>query len=81
MAQLVIRKLDTVIKHNLKRRAAQHGISMEAEARMILANALEEESPSYPIGLGSRIASRFSGKGLEQPLQELHGEIISPMEL
>ena len=80
MAQLVIRKLDTDIKKNLKKRAAQHGISMEAEVRLILANALKEEKPSC-LGLGSRIASRFSGKGLEQPLPEFHGEIISAMEL
>jgi len=81
MAQLIIRKLDADIKHNLKRRATQHGISMEAEARLILANALKEGSPSHPLGLGSKIASRFSGKGLDQPLQELHDESISPMDL
>lgn len=80
MAQLVIQKLNTDIKKNLKKRAAQHGISMAAKVRLILANALKEEKPSC-LGLGSRIASRFSGKGLEQPLPEFHGEIISPMEL
>jgi plasmid stability protein len=80
MAQLVIRKLDINVKHNLKKRAVQHGISMEAEARLILTTALKEEN-STSLGLGSRIASRFSGKGLEQPLPELHGELISPMKL
>ncbi len=80
MSQLIIRKLDVSIKHNLKARAAQHGISMEAEARLILANALKDES-STSLGLGSRITSRSSGKGLEQPIPELHGEYISPMEL
>lgn len=80
MSQLIIRKLDASIKHNLKKRASQHGISMEAEARLILANALKDEC-SASLGLGSRIASRFSGKGLEQSIPELHGEDIVPMEL
>lgn len=80
MTQLLIRKLDIDIKQNLKKRAAQHGISMEAEARMILADVLKDENPAS-LGLGSRITSRFSGKGLERPLPELHGEFISPMEL
>ena len=80
MTQLLIRKLDIDIKQNLKKRAAQHGISMEAEARMILSAVLKDENP-VSLGLGSRISSRFSGKGLDQPLPELHGEFISPMEL
>ena len=80
MAQLVIRKLNSNIKESLKKRAALHGISMEAEARLILANSLKEEVPSDP-GLGSRIAARFSGKGLDQPLTELHGQILFPIEL
>lgn len=80
MAQLVIRKLDQSIKESLKKRSALHGISMEAEARLILANALKEDRPS-DLGLGSRIAVRFAGKGLDEALPELHGENIYPMEL
>lgn len=41
MAQLVIRNLDDEVKERLRRRAAEHGVSMEAEARRILGAALD----------------------------------------
>ena len=41
MAQVLIRDLDDEIKRKLKKRAKLHGISMEAEARLILANVLK----------------------------------------
>ena len=53
---------------------------MEAEARLILANALKDDKQSN-IGLGSKIAHRFSGKGLEIALPEFHGEEINAVEL
>ncbi|MCP4285623.1 MAG: toxin-antitoxin system, partial [Gammaproteobacteria bacterium] len=37
MAQVVVRNLDEEIKKRLKQRADEHGISMEAEIRLILA--------------------------------------------
>lgn len=40
MAQLVVRGLDEEIKARLRRRAAEHGRSMEAEVRDILAEAV-----------------------------------------
>jgi len=80
MTQLVIRKLNPDIKEKLKKRSARHGISMEAEARLILANALKEDKPSMS-GLGSRIARRFSGKGMDEALPELHGEKPAPLDL
>ena len=58
MAQLLIRKLDTDVKDNLRRRAKRHGVSMEEEARSILrAELLKPEGEEY--GLGSRIAALF----------------------
>lgn len=58
MAQLLIRKLDTDVKDNLRRRAKRHGVSMEEEARSILrAELLKPESEEY--GMGSRIAALF----------------------
>jgi len=58
MAQLLIRKLDTDVKDNLRRRARRHGVSMEEEARSILrAELLKPESEEY--GMGSRIAALF----------------------
>ena len=78
MAQVLIRDLDDEIKRNLKKRAQLHGISMEAEARLILANALKEKEHSS-CDLGSKIIERFAQAGLDEPFPELHGQKINPM--
>ncbi len=80
MAQVVIRNLDDDVKQSLTRRASLHGHSMEAEARLILANALKEKKCSS-LGLGSKIAKRFAKAGFDEPLPELRGHAISPMDL
>ncbi|NOQ41352.1 MAG: toxin-antitoxin system [Desulfuromusa sp.] len=80
MAQVLVRNLDDDIKQRLKKRAARHGISMEAEVRLILANTLKEKQ-SLSVGLGSAIALRCKKTGLDEPLPELHGHEISPMDL
>ena len=43
MATLTIRKLDPEVRDRLRVRAAEHGRSMEAEARKILAEACAAE--------------------------------------
>jgi plasmid stability protein len=58
MAALTIRDLDETIKTRLRVRAAHNGRSMEAEARVILRNALTGVNPRH--GLGSRIQQRFA---------------------
>ena len=40
MAQLIVRNIDDALVKRLKRRAAEHGRSMEAEHREILRHAL-----------------------------------------
>jgi plasmid stability protein len=44
MSQLIVRKVDPSIVKALKRRAAEHGRSAEAEHREILRSALSEEA-------------------------------------
>ncbi len=44
MASITIRKLDDDLKARLRMRAAEHGVSMEAEARAILRAALTREA-------------------------------------
>ncbi|MGH8289455.1 MAG: FitA-like ribbon-helix-helix domain-containing protein [Steroidobacteraceae bacterium] len=73
MAQVVVRQLEEDLKERLKRRAKRHGRSMEAEIREILRNAVREGS-SPVTKLGSRIASRFKRKGLQEDLPELRGQ-------
>jgi len=45
MSMLTVRDLDPEVKSKLRRRAAQHGRSMEAEIRQILTDAVAEELP------------------------------------
>jgi len=77
MAQVIVRELEEVVKQGLKRRAERHGRSMEEEVREILRNAVREEQ-APPTRLGSRIAARFRGKGLETDLPELRGTEARP---
>jgi plasmid stability protein len=74
MAQFVVRDLEDDVKARLKRRAAQHGRSMEEEVRHILRNAVKEENQPPPR-LGSHIAARFAKVGLTKDLPELHGQV------
>ncbi|ULX57905.1 toxin-antitoxin system [Ectothiorhodosinus mongolicus] len=76
---MIVRNLDNDLKDALKRRAQRHGCSMEEEVRQILRRAVNEETPQTTGNLGSRIAQRFAGIGLEASLPELHGQGIEPM--
>ena len=77
MGQILVRKVDDVLKRKLQRRAERHGHSMEEEVRDILRNALKDEGkPSK--GLGSEIAEMFRGIGLKEPIPELRGYSIKP---
>lgn len=74
MAQILIRDIEDGVRDRLRRRAARHGRSMEAELRDILrAAASEDEATS--TGLGTEIAALFSGIGLkvDEELPELRG--------
>ena len=62
MATLTIRNLDPMIKERLRIRAAEHGHSMEAEARRILADATAAERPPE-VNLAEAIRRRFAPLG------------------
>ena len=80
MAQFVVRNLDDDLKARLKRRARLNGVSMEEEVRQILQRAVVGEPPGS-AAMGSRMAARFSGIGLDEPLPELHGQEVRGMDL
>ena len=63
MATLTIRNLDDEIKRRLRIKGAEHGRSMEAEARSILTTALCTDHGGK--GLGSQIHSIFADVGPE----------------
>jgi plasmid stability protein len=71
MATLTIRNLNEETKVRLRQLAAQHGHSMEEEARRILNRAV---SQSEQKGLGTRIAQEFvdiGGVELEIPARSI----------
>ena len=63
MAALSIRNLDEAVQQRLKVRAAQHGRSMEAEARTILSQTLT--APASEVNLAAAIHRRFESFGVE----------------
>ena len=72
MASITIRNLDDDVKTRLRVRAASHGRSMEEEARLILAEAVERETVPAK-GLGTIIHELFKPYGgveLELPPRE-----------
>jgi plasmid stability protein len=79
VAQILIRQLDDDTKDKLQRRARLHGRSTEEEVREILRNAVRDMDEP-PARLGSRIAARFEGIGLEQDIAELRGQPVRPAQ-
>jgi len=79
MAQLVVRNLEDDVKKRLQRRAARHRRSVEEEVRDILRNAVRDESRSTG-GLGTRIARRFAGRGIDFQIPEFRGEQAHPAD-
>jgi plasmid stability protein len=72
VATLSIRNLSADDHKALRRRAADHGVSMEAEARAILRRALHEE----PQRTGKRRAPPESIAGKGRTLGDLVGSLI-----
>lgn len=72
MASMTIRNIDDSIKTRLRIRAAQHGRSMEDEARDILRVALSS-GVAQPVHLVDRIrahVAQFGGVDLPELLRE-----------
>ena len=66
MATLTIRRLDPQVKARLCARAAEHGRSMEEEARRILSDACETR-PETLVDVARRLFSPENGVDLELP--------------
>ncbi|HJV13509.1 MAG TPA: Arc family DNA-binding protein [Propionibacteriaceae bacterium] len=77
MSMLTVRDLDPEVKEKLRRRAARHGRSMEAEARLILAAAVEAEDE--PVDLVASIRENFSGTGIELDLPDRTSGVQRPI--
>lgn len=71
MASITIRNLDEALKRRLRIRAAEHGRSMEEEARDILRKEVGEPAP--PANIAAAIRARVAPLGgveLELPPRE-----------
>ncbi|HXH40405.1 MAG TPA: Arc family DNA-binding protein [Thermoanaerobaculia bacterium] len=79
MAQLLVRQLDDDVKEKLQQRARSHGRSTEEEVREILRNAVKGDGGT-PVGLGTRLAARFRGIGIDEEIPELRGYPVIPIE-
>jgi plasmid stability protein len=75
MAGLSVRKLDAETLERLRLRAAEHGVSMEEEARRILAAAV-----AAPNHLGD-LAVRLFGSAYGLDLEPVHAMPHEPVEL
>ena len=72
MASLSVRDLDDDVRERLRRRAAAHGRSMEAEVRSILTAAVQERQVERNWLLELHGASRAAGGAeLDLPAREL----------
>jgi antitoxin FitA len=71
---LTVRNLDDETRAGLKQLGVEHGRSMEAEARAILAEAVRaRQKPSASTGLGSRIHELFADldwQNIERPADQ-----------
>lgn len=71
MPNLTIRNIDEATKANLRKSAAEHGRSMEEEARRILKSFLLRQKSKE--GIGTRISRRFKAAGgVELPEPSRH---------
>jgi antitoxin FitA len=67
MASITIRKLDDRLKGRLKHRAAQHGCSMEEEARKILRESLESPAAENAADIALQLFGPELGVDLDLP--------------
>lgn len=78
MAQILVRELSSEVKERIRLLAAEHGRSMEAEARAILTEAVAERRPSIVDAL-REVAIQYGGiDALDIPART---EIQRPVEL
>ena len=72
MASITVRKIEDELKQRLRIRAAEHGHSMEEEARRILRSALGAEAvPEKDLGTAiHELFKPFGGVELEIPPRE-----------
>ena len=81
MAQLLVRNIEESVKRRLKKRAEQHGRSLEGEVREILREAASPpkaaDQPDQK-DFGTRFASYFQNIGVD--LEPMPAEFMKPLD-
>jgi plasmid stability protein len=80
MPELVIDEIEDDVLYKIQLRAYQNGRSTQAEAVEILRDAVKSDDIDS-VGLGTRLAARFHGLGIEEEIQELRGYPVKPIKL
>lgn len=75
MASITIRNIEDQVKDRLRIRAAQHGHSMEEEARTILRQAVYGINGSELLKLSENLFGIDNGTELEQPSRSSEREV------
>jgi antitoxin FitA len=70
MTSITIRRLDDRLKSQLKHRAAEHGCSMEEEARRILRDTLNQERPQSFMEIATELFGPKHGFDLPIPARD-----------
>ena len=79
MAQFTVRNLEDDIHQRLRVMAQSHGQSLEEFVRELLRQTALERA-AVPKKLGTTIAKRFAKIGLKEPIEELRGRPIRPLD-
>jgi plasmid stability protein len=80
MASVTISNLEEGMISRLRIRAAEHGRSMEEEARAILTRALDDKKKKPTVGLATAIRRRFAPVGYVDLPQIERGPMRPPVE-
>jgi plasmid stability protein len=81
MSELVIDNLEDDLRARLELLARDHGRTVAEEVRDILRVAVAPTIVDDPSeGLGTRIARRFAGIGLQHDIPEWRGHLAEPIK-
>ncbi|MGA8809700.1 MAG: toxin-antitoxin system [Thermoanaerobaculia bacterium] len=77
MPELVIDEIEDDLLYKIRLRAYRNGRTTQAETLEIL-RATVKSDDIESLGLGTRLAARFHGVGIEEDIPELRGYPVSP---
>jgi antitoxin FitA len=80
MPKFVIDEIENSVLDKLQLRAYRNGRTTQTEVTDILRDAVKSDDIES-VGLGTRLAARFHGIGIEEEIPELRGYPVKPIKL